>query len=141
MPIASWCSPTASCCSRARRASWGRRSATAPATSRRRSCGSCTRRATDVRWLLLKDLQILRRSPLLVALLLAYGGIVGALLGFAVQRDDTKPKVAFLNEGPSSAGGIQGGAQKIDAPKDPNKPFRSAHPIPRKTPAPPLAQG
>ena len=33
-----------------------------------------------MRWLLLKDLQILRRSPLLVALLLAYGGLVGALL-------------------------------------------------------------
>src|SRR3954471_2153040 len=60
-----------------------------------------------MRWLLLKDLQILRRSPLLVALLLAYGGLVGALLGFAVQRDDTKPKVAFLNEVPTSAVGIQ----------------------------------
>ena len=40
-------------------------------TSRPRSCASFhDRRATDaMRWLLLKDLQILRRSPLLVALL------------------------------------------------------------------------
>jgi hypothetical protein len=37
-----------------------------------------------VRWLLLKDLQILRRSPLLVALLLAYGGLVGALLALPI---------------------------------------------------------
>ena len=35
---------------------------------------SCTTRATRraMRWLLLKDLQILRRSPLLVALLVLY---------------------------------------------------------------------
>ena len=69
-----------------------------------------------MRWLLLKDLQILRRSPLLVALLLAYGGLVGALLGFAVQRDDAKPKVAFLNEVPSDGGRRSRSArQKIDA--------------------------
>jgi ABC-type multidrug transport system permease subunit len=86
-----------------------------------------------VRWLLLKDLQILRRSPLLVALLLVYGGIVGALLGFAVQRDDTKPRVAFLNEVPSSETGIQVGAQTIDASKYANQLFESVTPIRVKT--------
>jgi hypothetical protein len=86
-----------------------------------------------MRWLLLKDLQILRRSPLLVALLLAYGGLVGALLGFAVQRDDTKPKVAFLNEVPREAVGIQVGSQKIDASKYADELFKSVDPIRVKT--------
>jgi len=86
-----------------------------------------------VRWLLLKDLQILRRSPLLVALLLLYGGLVGALLGFAVQRDDTKPKVAFLNEVPADAFGVRVGGQKIDTSKYADKLFESVDPIRVKT--------
>jgi ABC-2 type transport system permease protein len=86
-----------------------------------------------MRWLLLKDLQILRRSPLLVALLLAYGGLVGALLGFAVQRDSTKPKVAFLNQVPANATGIQVGTQKIDASKYADQLFESVDPIRVKT--------
>ena len=51
-----------------------------------------------MRWLLLKDLQILRRSPLVVALLVAYPIAIGVLIGFALSGDDGKPKVAFLNE-------------------------------------------
>jgi ABC-type multidrug transport system permease subunit len=86
-----------------------------------------------VRWLLLKDLQILRRSPLLVTLLLLYGGLVGALLGFAVQRDDTKPKVAFLNEVPPSAFGVQLGSQRIDTSQYANRLFESVEPIRVKT--------
>lgn len=51
-----------------------------------------------MRWLLLKDLQILRRSPLIVALLAAYPIVIGLLIGFALSGDEGKPKVAFLNE-------------------------------------------
>jgi ABC-2 family transporter protein len=51
-----------------------------------------------MRWLLLKDLQILRRSPLIVALLVAYPVVIGVLIGFALSGDEGKPKVAFLNE-------------------------------------------
>jgi len=51
-----------------------------------------------MRWLLLKDLQILRRSPLIVALLIAYPVAIGVLIGFALSGDEGKPKVAFLNE-------------------------------------------
>ena len=35
-----------------------------------------------MRWLLVKDLQILRRSPLLVVLLVAYPILVALLIGF-----------------------------------------------------------
>jgi ABC-type multidrug transport system permease subunit len=56
-----------------------------------------------MRWLLLKDLQILRRSPLIVGLLIAYPVILGVLIGFALSTDNSKPRVAFLNEIPSTA--------------------------------------
>lgn len=51
-----------------------------------------------MKWLLIKDLQILRRSPLIVTLLVAYPVIIGILIGFALSGDEGKPRVAFLNE-------------------------------------------
>ena len=51
-----------------------------------------------MRWLLLKDLQILRRSPLVTALLIGYPVVIGILIGFALSGDEGKPRVAFLNE-------------------------------------------
>jgi ABC-2 type transport system permease protein len=53
-----------------------------------------------MRWLLLKDLQILRRSPLVTALLIAYPIAIAVLIGFALSRGPDKPQVAFLNEVP-----------------------------------------
>jgi ABC-2 type transport system permease protein len=57
-----------------------------------------------MRWLLLKDLQILRRSPLLTALLVIYPIVLAVLIGFAVSRGPDKPRVAFLNEIPGTEG-------------------------------------
>ena len=57
-----------------------------------------------MRWLLLKDLQILRRSPLIVALLIAYPVALGLLIGFALSGDESKPRVAFLNLVPPDEG-------------------------------------
>jgi len=48
-----------------------------------------------VRWLLLKDLQILRRSPLLVALLVIYPIVIAVLFGLALSGGPEKPRVAF----------------------------------------------
>jgi ABC-type transport system involved in cytochrome c biogenesis permease component len=56
-----------------------------------------------VRWLLLKDLQILRRSPLQAVLLVLYPVLIAVLVGLAVSRGPEKPKVAFLNEVPAGA--------------------------------------
>jgi ABC-2 family transporter protein len=58
---------------------------------------------SSVRWLLLKDLQILRRSPLQAALLVVYPVLIALLVGFAISRDPDKPRVAFLNEIPQGA--------------------------------------
>jgi ABC-2 type transport system permease protein len=53
-----------------------------------------------VRWLLLKDLQILRRSPLVTALLIVYPVVIAVLIGFALSRGPEKPRVAFFNQVP-----------------------------------------
>jgi len=67
-----------------------------------------------MRWLLLKDLQILRRSPLQAVLLVAYPILIALLIGFAISREPGKPKVAFLNEIPSGAR-IAGGNGELPA--------------------------
>lgn len=67
-----------------------------------------------MRWLLLKDLQILRRSPLLVSLLVLYPIVIAVLIGFAISRGPEKPRVAFLNEVPPSASVLELNGQKID---------------------------
>jgi ABC-type multidrug transport system permease subunit len=54
-------------------------------------------------WLLLKDLQILRRSPLQAFLLVAYPVLIAVLVGFAISRSPEKPRVAFLNEVPAES--------------------------------------
>src|SRR5689334_16058709 len=56
-----------------------------------------------MRWLLLKDLQILRRSPLQAALLVAYPVLIAVLVGFAISRGPEKTRVAFLNEVPANS--------------------------------------
>ncbi|HET7510187.1 MAG TPA: ABC transporter permease [Solirubrobacterales bacterium] len=64
-----------------------------------------------VRWLLLKDLQILRRSPLQAVLLVAYPILIAVLVGFAISRGPEKPRVVFLNEVPTGARISVGGQQ------------------------------
>ena len=71
-----------------------------------------------MRWLLLKDLQILRRSPLIVALLVAYPVALGVLIGFALSGDNSKPRVAFLNEVPDEQQFQIGGGEERDRSRD-----------------------
>jgi ABC-type multidrug transport system permease subunit len=53
-----------------------------------------------VRWLLLKDLLVLRRSRLLVALLVLYPVAVALLIGLAISRSPSHPRVAIVDETP-----------------------------------------
>jgi ABC-2 type transport system permease protein len=64
-----------------------------------------------MRWLLLKDLQILRRSPLQAFLLVAYPVLIAILVGFAISGGPQTPRVAFLNEVPPGARVSVGGQQ------------------------------
>jgi ABC-2 type transport system permease protein len=56
-----------------------------------------------MRWLLLKDLQILRRSPLQAFLLVAWPVLIAVLVGLAISGSPSKPRIAFLNEVPSDS--------------------------------------
>jgi ABC-2 type transport system permease protein len=82
-----------------------------------------------VRWLLLKDLRILRRSPLLVGLLVVYPVVIAVLIGLALSRAPEKPKVAFFNQVPPGASTFKLGGQEIDAAKYANELFESVDPI------------
>src|SRR5688572_485510 len=68
-----------------------------------------------MRWLFLKDLAILRRSPLLVGILVAYPVVIAVIVGFALTRGPDEPRVALVNQVPESAEVISIGGEKIDA--------------------------
>ena len=71
-----------------------------------------------MRWLLLKDLQLLRRSPLVTGLLVVYPIVLAVLIGLAISRSPEKPRVAFLNQIPQSSGlslGDTGGFSQEEA--------------------------
>lgn len=53
-----------------------------------------------MRWLLAKDLLILRRSRLLVAVLVIYPVAIALLIGFALSASPSKPRVAVVDETP-----------------------------------------
>jgi ABC-type multidrug transport system permease subunit len=67
-----------------------------------------------MRWMLLKDLQILRRSKLLVGLLIVYPVAIALLIGFALSSGPEKPRLAFLNQIPATQDTINFGGEKID---------------------------
>jgi len=82
-----------------------------------------------MRWLLLKDLQILRRSPLLVALLVLYPVVIATLIGFALSRGPDEPQVAFVNEVPESANEIELGGERVDVTRQAGPLFRAIDPV------------
>ena len=66
-----------------------------------------------MRWLLLKDLQIMRRSQLVTGLLVAYPIVIAVLIGFALSRGPEPPRVAFLNEVPPDTP-LEVGGESLD---------------------------
>jgi ABC-type multidrug transport system permease subunit len=82
-----------------------------------------------VRWLLLKDLQILRRSPLLLTLLVLYPLVVALLVGTALSSGPSKPKVAFANLVPPGEAKIDVGGQELDATTYASELFDAVDPI------------
>jgi ABC-2 type transport system permease protein len=82
-----------------------------------------------MRWLLVKDLQILRRSPLLVGLLVVYPIAIALMIGFALSSPPGKPTVAFYNEVPKNHGTISLGSQKIDVASYGAQLLRSVQPL------------
>lgn len=82
-----------------------------------------------MRWLLLKDLRILARSPLLVALLVLYPVLIATLIGFAISRGPDKPAVAFYNGLPPDADQVELGGERIDLGREGSALFRAIDPV------------
>ena len=83
-----------------------------------------------MRWMFLKDLQILRRSKLLVALLVIYPIAIATLMGFALSSGPDKPRVAFLNQVPENRGTIRIGGEKISVSTYTDELFKAIEKVP-----------
>jgi ABC-type transport system involved in cytochrome c biogenesis permease component len=82
-----------------------------------------------VRHLLAKDLRILRRSPLLVGLLVAYPVLIALLIGLALSKGPDKPRVAILNQLPQGGGSVVVGGERVDPRDYARRLFKSIEPI------------
>jgi ABC-type transport system involved in cytochrome c biogenesis permease component len=82
-----------------------------------------------MRWLLLKDLRILRRSPLLVALLVLYPIVIAVLIGFALSRGPDKPEVAFYNGLAGQSAVVELGGDRIDLARQGQRLFDAIDPV------------
>ncbi|HYI79824.1 MAG TPA: ABC transporter permease [Thermoleophilaceae bacterium] len=83
-----------------------------------------------MRWLLLKDLRILRRSPGLVALLILYPVVLSVLIGFALSAGPDKPKVAFASLVPPGETAVELGGERIDLARYQDRLFESIDRVP-----------
>lgn len=82
-----------------------------------------------MRWIVLKDLQILRRSPLLVGLLVVYPVLIAVLIGAALSAGPEKPRVAFVNLVPPEEEEFTIGGERLDVSTYAEELFRSIEPI------------
>jgi ABC-2 type transport system permease protein len=82
-----------------------------------------------MRWLLVKDLQILRRSPLTVGLLVVYPVVVALMIGFALSSPPGKPTVAFYDQVAAGHGKVSLGNQQIDVARYAQRLLSSVKPL------------
>jgi ABC-type multidrug transport system permease subunit len=81
-----------------------------------------------MRWLLRKDLLILRRSRLLVALLVLYPVAIALLIGLAISRSPARPRVAIVDETPAGET-VQVGTQRVDVAQYAAQLFSQVQPV------------
>lgn len=82
-----------------------------------------------MRHLLVKDLQILRRSPFLLVLLVLYPVVISTLIGLAVSRSPEKPRVAFVNLVDEDDTSFFLGGESVDATDYADQLFDSIEPV------------
>ena len=81
-----------------------------------------------MRSLLHKDLLILGRSRLLVALLIVYPVAIALLIGFAISRSPSKPRVAIVDEtAPGET--VQVGSQRVSVSQYAQQLFNQVQPV------------
>jgi ABC-2 family transporter protein len=82
-----------------------------------------------MRWLLRKDLLILRRSRLLVALLVVYPVAISLLIGFAISRSPSRPRVAIVDEtAPGET--VKVGSQRVEVSQYARQLFSQVQSVP-----------
>ncbi len=89
--------------------------------------------------LLRKDLLILRRSRLLLALLVVYPVVIALLIGFAISRSPSRPRVAIVDETPPGQT-LQLGSQRIAVAQYARQLFSQVQAVPVATRAQALAK-
>ncbi|HWD65020.1 MAG TPA: ABC transporter permease [Solirubrobacteraceae bacterium] len=82
-----------------------------------------------MRWLLVKDLQILRRSPLLVSILVLYPAAIALMIGFALSSPPGKPRVAIYTGVKPGHGKVHLGTQQVDVSQYARELFSSIQPL------------
>jgi len=82
-----------------------------------------------VRHLLVKDLQILRRSPGLLGLLVLYAVVLGVPVGYGLSAPPSKPRVAFLNEVSPTDTTVLVGAERLDVTQYADDLFAAIEPV------------
>ncbi len=81
-----------------------------------------------MRWLLGKDLLILRRSRLLVGLLLVYPVAIALLIGLAISRSPARPRVAIVDETPPGET-VQVGSERVEVSRYAEQVFNQVQPV------------
>jgi ABC-2 type transport system permease protein len=92
-----------------------------------------------MRWLLGKDLLILRRSRVLVAVLVVYPIAIALLIGLALSRSPGKPKVAIANLAAPGAT-VELGGSKVEVGRYYAQLFSEVQPLPVATRAQAVAK-
>lgn len=81
-----------------------------------------------MRWLLKKDLLILSRSRLLVALLVIYPVAIALLIGLAISRSPSRPRVAIVDQTPPGQT-VQVGGQRVGVSQYADELFSQVQPV------------
>lgn len=92
-----------------------------------------------MRWLLRKDLLILGRSRLLIALLVIYPVAIALLIGLAISRSPARPRVAILDEA-APGETVQVGGQRVEVGEYAQQLFSQVQAVPVSTRAQALAK-
>ena len=89
--------------------------------------------------LLHKDLLILRRSRLLLALLVVYPVAIALLIGFAISRSPSRPRVAIVDQTPPGET-LQVGNQRVPVSRYTQQLFNQVEAVPVPTRAQAIAK-
>ena len=86
-------------------------------------------RLVSVRWLLVKDLRILQRSPVLLGTLVIYPIVIALLIGFAISNPPGRPRVAVYSGVTAGHGTVAFGSQRISLSKYAKELYSSIDPL------------